>query len=54
MPDDNRMIKLSRTRSVGHLARMGDERDAYKVWSGSLKRRNYFGDTGVDEKITLK
>jgi hypothetical protein len=34
MPNDNRMIKLRRIRRAGHVARMGDTRDAYKILVG--------------------
>jgi len=32
LPNIVQVIKSSRTRKVGHVARMGDRRGVYRVW----------------------
>jgi hypothetical protein len=46
------MIKSRRMRWAGHVARMGDIRNAYTIWVGKLKRP--VGDLGVHQRIILK
>jgi len=52
-PNIVRVIKSRRMRSAGHLARMGEERGAYRVLVGNLEGRNHWGDLGVDGWIIL-
>jgi hypothetical protein len=48
------VIKLKRMRWAGLVARKG-EREAYAgfCW-GNMKERDLLGDTGTDERITLR
>ena len=43
-----RVIKSRRMRWAGHVARMGDERGAYRVLAGKRRERDHWGDLGVD------
>jgi hypothetical protein len=47
------MIK-SRRIWVGHVARMGDVRNAKKNWLENLKGRDHSKDLGVDVRIILE
>jgi len=49
-----RMIKSRRTRSSGHVACMGEIRNAYKIVVGKYEGKNYSEDLGVDGRITLE
>ena len=49
-----RVIKWRRMRWAGHVARMGDRRGVYSVWSGNLRERSHWGYRGVDGKIILR
>jgi len=51
----NRVIKSSKTRWTGHIARMGETRNAYTILVGKLegkrlrvRRRRWEGNTGID------
>jgi hypothetical protein len=46
-----REIKSRRMRWTGHVARMGEMRNAYKFWSGNLRVRDHSEDLGVDGRI---
>jgi len=48
-----RVIKTRRMRWAGHVTRMGEERDAYRVWRGNRRERDHWGDLGVDGWIIL-
>jgi hypothetical protein len=39
---------------VGHVARVGEKVNAYRVWWGNLKDRNNLRDLDVDGRIILK
>jgi hypothetical protein len=39
---------------AGHVARVGDTRNASKCLSEHMKERHYFEDLGVDRRIILK
>ena len=45
-----RVIKSTRMRWSGHVARMGMRRIAYRFWSGNLRER----DPGIDVRIILR
>ena len=54
-PNVVRMIKQKRMRRAGHVARMGERREAYTgFWWGNLRERNHLGDPGTDGKIILR
>ena len=40
-------------RWVGHVARMGERRGAYRVLGGDLRESDHLEDPGVDERKTL-
>jgi hypothetical protein len=40
-PDTIRMIKSSRMKWVGHVARMGEKRNAYRVLVGKPEGKNH-------------
>jgi len=44
----------SRTRWVGHVARMGKRRGACRIWWGNLRERNHLEDIGMYGRIILK
>jgi len=46
-------MKSRRTRWAGHVARMGDMREAYRFWWGNLMERNHREDLGVDGRLIL-
>ena len=47
-PNIVRVIKSRRMRWVGHVARMGEEREAYGSWWGNRRETDHWGDLGVD------
>ena len=47
-PSIVRVIKSRRMRWAGHVARMGEEKGAYRVLVGKPEGRNHWGDLGVD------
>ena len=54
-PNLVRVIKSSRMRWVGHVARMGETRGVYRVfWLGNLKERDHLGDPDLDGRIKLR
>ena len=48
-----RVIKSRGMRCAGHVARMGEERGAYRVLVGNQRERDHWGDLGVDGWIIL-
>ena len=42
------VIKSRRMRWVGHVARMGEERECIGSWWGNRRERDHGGDLGVD------
>jgi len=52
-PNIVRVIKSRRMRWVGHVARMGKEREVYRVLVGKLEGKNHWGDLGVNGWIIL-
>ena len=53
-PDIIRVIKPTRLRWVGHLARMRAMRGAYKILVKKPEGRKHFEDPDVDGRIILK
>ncbi|KAJ4444744.1 hypothetical protein ANN_06541 [Periplaneta americana] len=53
-PDIIRNIKFRRLRWAGHVARMGESRNAYRVLVGRPEGKDLWGGRDVDEKIILK
>jgi hypothetical protein len=53
-PNIIKVIKVRRMRCAGHVARMVDMRNAYKILLENLKGRDYAEDLGVDGKIKLE
>jgi hypothetical protein len=49
-----RAIKSRRMRGEEHIERMGEMRNAYKVWSENLKGGDFSADLGVDWRIILR
>ena len=41
-------------RWVGHTARRGDRRSAYRYWCGELRETDYLKDPDVDGRIISK
>jgi hypothetical protein len=39
---------------TGHVARMGEGRGVYRVLMENLRKREHWGDPGVDGKIILR
>jgi hypothetical protein len=50
-PDFIRQIKSRRMRWKGHVARMGEGRNVYRVWWESPKEKYHFEDQGVDGRM---
>jgi hypothetical protein len=48
------MIESRKMRSVKYAARMGDTRNAYKIWFQNLKGRDHSEDVGADDRMILK
>ena len=48
-----RVIKSRRMRWAGHVARMGEERGAYRVLVGKPEEKRPWEDLGVDGWIIL-
>jgi len=42
------------SRWAGHVARMGERRDAYRVLVGKPEERDHLEDPGVDGRIILR
>jgi hypothetical protein len=49
-----RTIKSRRIRWTGHLVRMGEMSNVYKILVRNLKGKDYLEDIGVDGKIILE
>jgi hypothetical protein len=48
------VIKLRRMRWVGHVARMGEGKDVYKILIGRSEVRDHWEDLGVCGRVTLR
>ena len=53
-PNIVRVIKSRRMRWAGHVARMGEEREVYRVLVGKPEGKSHWGDLGVDGRIILE
>jgi hypothetical protein len=53
-PNIMRVTKSRRMTCAGHVARMGDMRNAYNILVGKPERKKTLEDIGVDEKIILE
>jgi hypothetical protein len=49
-----KVIISRRTRWAGHVARMREMRNAYKILVENLKERDHTKDLGVDGRIVLE
>jgi hypothetical protein len=48
------VIKSRRLRWAGHVARIGDKRDAYRVFMGKPEGKGHLEISGVYQRIILK
>jgi hypothetical protein len=53
-PSIIREMKLRRMRSAGHVARMGEKRNAYRILVGKPEKRDHKEDQDVDGWLVLK
>jgi hypothetical protein len=49
-----RVIKSRRPRWAGHVARMGERRDVYRVLVGKLREGDHLEEADVDGRIILR
>jgi hypothetical protein len=52
-PNIVRVIKSRRMRWARHVARMGEEREVYRVLVGKPEGKSHWGDLGIDGWIIL-
>jgi hypothetical protein len=48
------VIKLMRMSWAGHVVRMEETRNQYRILVWNLKERDYLGDLGVDGETLLR
>jgi hypothetical protein len=53
-PNFVRVIKSTRMRWVGHVARMGERRGVYRDLTGTLRERDHLEDSGILRWILRK
>ena len=53
-PNIVRVIKSRRIRWAGHVARMGDRRDIYRILVGEREKKNHLVDPDIDGRIILR
>ena len=51
LPNTVLAIETRRIRRAGHVARMEERRDVYRVLVGKLEGKNHLEDLGVDGRI---
>ena len=49
-----RFIKTRRLRWAGHVARMEEDRSAFKILTGNLQERDIWGGLAVDGRTILE
>jgi hypothetical protein len=49
-----RMVKLRRMRWTGHVAHMGEKRNACRVLAGEFQGKSCYENLDVDGRIVLK
>ena len=54
LPNIVRVVKSTRMRWAGHVARMGEGRGVYRVLVGNLRGRDHWGDPNADGRIILR
>jgi hypothetical protein len=53
-PNVIRVIRPRRLRGAGHVARLGNKSDAYRVLVGKREGGSHVEDPGIDGRIILK
>jgi hypothetical protein len=53
-PDIIRQIKSRRIRWAGHVARMGEGRNVYRVLVGKREGKDHLEDQGIDGRMASK
>jgi hypothetical protein len=48
------VIKPTEMRWAGHVARVGDSRNAYRIGLVNLRERNHFEHLLIDRRVILK
>jgi hypothetical protein len=48
------MIKSRRMRWTGHVARVSENRNAYRTWWESQKKRDHYEDLDIGWRIILR
>jgi hypothetical protein len=54
LPTIVRAIKLGRIRWAGHMACMGENINAYRVYVGNLQKRGHLEGLGIGKRMILK
>jgi len=52
-PNIIKVIRSSKRRWAGHVARMGEKRNEHSVWDGNVWEKDQWEDLGIDEGISL-
>jgi len=52
-PNFIRVIRSSRLRWAGHVARMGETRNEYRFWKGNVWEKDQWEDLRIDEGISV-
>jgi len=53
-PNIFQVIKSTRMKWAGRVARMGEKIVAHRFWCGNLRERDHLGDPGVDGRVILR
>ena len=54
LPNIGRVVKSSRMRWAGHVARMGEDRGVHRVLVGKPEGKSPLGDQAVDGRVILR